>query len=176
MPSNSVNLVGGLRGGEMRVSIPPDEVTTRLQAELDPEPPVRGIWGYRLYRKHRFYGRAALDSFCIRQWSLMRRLDDPVLMGTICPDGEGSIIRFEVRPAKGSLIFLAVFAVLWVGIWLLVPAASGFFFADWGIWGKLGIAAAAIPLVAFFWWLLRSEANALLGFLEERCGDVKLER
>jgi hypothetical protein len=175
MPSNVVNLLGGLPGGQMRVTVPPSEVVARLQAELDPDPPVGGAWGYALYRgKYRFYGSVDSSSFRIRKWVNRRRPDDPALVGTIRPDGAGSLITFEVRPAKWSLIVLAACPVLWGVMWLFVLPDIVPFVADWGVWGRLGIAAFVIPLLVFFWWLLRNEGKALLAFLEDRLGDAQV--
>jgi hypothetical protein len=175
MPSNVVNLLGGLPSGQMRVTVPPSEVVARLQAKLDPDPPLGRRWGYWLTRKYRFYGQVNSVSFRIHKWWNGRRLDDPALVGTIKPDGAGTLLSFEVQPAKWSLIFLAAFPVVWGGVWLLGFQAGVLpFFAEWGMWGKLGIAVFVLPVVILFWWLFRNEGKALLGFLEERLGDVKV--
>lgn len=157
----------------MRVSIPAPEVSTRLQAELDPEPAQGRRWGYWLSRHHQFFGQVTANSFRIYKWWGGQRLDDPVLVGTIQPDGSGSLIAFEIMPATLSILFLGVFTVVWLSVWLIVFPGVVTRAANWSLWSRVFAGVFVLPLDVFFWWLLRNEAKALLGFLEERLGDVK---
>src|SRR4051794_12150339 len=99
MATTVIGWVGNVQERQIGVTLSPPEVVARLRANLDPEPGLGQQWGYRLSRRHRFFGQVSPTSFRIRKWWGGRRLDDPKLVGTIHADPTGSLITFEVKPA-----------------------------------------------------------------------------
>lgn len=139
---------------ELRTMLRPADAAAALAAHTEREIPFRLTFSNKK-NDRRFEGVVSDTEFQIRRVLGYRNSFAPVTRGQILSEGGSTLIRIEMRPTAFAMVFISMFALIFLSVGLFVTPTDG----ETMIWFALPMVAVmyAITMGGFWWEAVRQE-------------------